>query len=136
MSLADRRPRFEFLLAPLLNLRIRSRLILAFSGVFILMLVLAGYAGLRMVDMKERLAHVTQSNNQQIAQVTKMIYSVSQRAIALRIENVGSCTEHRDAGAGSIESASVRRSVYAQRQAADDSQAGGAETAGKLFRIA
>jgi|JI10StandDraft_1071094.scaffolds.fasta_scaffold66351_2 methyl-accepting chemotaxis protein len=84
MSIADRRPTFEILLAPLLNLRIRNRLILAFSGVFVLMLVLAGYAGLRMVEMKERLAHVTQSNNQQIAQVNKMIYSVSQRAIALR----------------------------------------------------
>ena len=84
MSLADRRPRFDFLLAPLLNLRIRTRLTLAFSGVFVLMLVLAGYAGLRMDVMKDRLEHVTQSNNQQIAQVNKMIYSVSQRAIALR----------------------------------------------------
>ena len=84
MSLADRRPRFEFLLGPLLNLRIRTRLFLAFSGVFVLMLVLAGYASLRMDAMKDRLTHVTQSNNQQVAQVTKMIYSVSQRAIALR----------------------------------------------------
>ncbi|MDH4391016.1 MAG: methyl-accepting chemotaxis protein [Aquabacterium sp.] len=84
MHLADRRPRFDFLLSPLLNLRIRTRLTLAFSGVFVLMLVLAGYSALRMVDMKDRLAHVTQSNNQQIAQVTRMIYAVSQRAIALR----------------------------------------------------
>ncbi|GCL61727.1 methyl-accepting chemotaxis protein [Pseudaquabacterium pictum] len=84
MSIAERRPRLDFLLAPLLNLRIRTRLTLAFSGVFVLMLVLAAYSGLRMVEMKDRLAHVTQSNNQQIAQVNKMIYSVSQRAIALR----------------------------------------------------
>ena len=81
---ADQRPRLDFLIAPLLNLRIRTRLTLAFSGVFVLMLVMAAYAGLQMVETKNRLAHVTQSNNQQIAQVNKMVYSVSQRAIALR----------------------------------------------------
>ena len=84
MAHAATRTGLQSLYGPLLNLRIRTRLTLAFSGVFVLMLVLAGYAGLRMVEMKERLAHVTQSNNQQIAQVNKMIYSVSQRAIALR----------------------------------------------------
>ena len=84
MAIAPRQSMIDTLLAPFLNLRIRTRLTLAFCGLFVLMLVLAGYAGLRMVDMKDRLAHVTQSNNQQIAQVNKMIYSVSQRAIALR----------------------------------------------------
>jgi len=84
MSTADRIPPFDRLIAPLMNLRIRTRLALAFSGVFVLMLILAGYATLRMDEARDRLFHVTHSNNQQIAQVNKMVYSVSQRAIALR----------------------------------------------------
>jgi methyl-accepting chemotaxis protein len=72
------------LLAPLLNLRIGVRLALAFSGVFVLMAVMAGYATMRMSQMNDRMGHITQGNNQQIARVNVMIDSVSQRAIALR----------------------------------------------------
>jgi methyl-accepting chemotaxis protein len=72
------------LVGPLLNLRIGTRLALAFSGVFVLMAVMAGYATLRMAQMNDRMAHITQGNSQQIARVNVMIDSVSQRAIALR----------------------------------------------------
>ncbi len=68
----------------LLNLRIGVRLTLAFSGVFMLMTLMAGFAILRMSEMNERMAHITEGNNQQIASVNKMIYSVSQRAVAIR----------------------------------------------------
>jgi methyl-accepting chemotaxis protein len=67
-----------------LNLRIGVRLALAFSGVFVLMLLMAGFAILRMAEMNERLVHITQGNNQQIASVTRMIESVNQRGVAIR----------------------------------------------------
>jgi len=72
------------LVGPLLNLRIGVRLALAFSGVFMLMAVMAGFATLRMSQMNDRMGHITQGNNQQIARVNVMIDSVSRRAIALR----------------------------------------------------
>ena len=72
------------LAGPLLNLRIRLRLRLAFGSVFVLMVVMAGFSINRMAAMDERMAHITEGNNAQIAQVNRMIYSVSQRAIAVR----------------------------------------------------
>ena len=70
--------------APLLNLRIGVRLAWAFAGVFLLMATMAVFATLNMADMNQRMIHITEGNNQQIASVTAMIESVSQRAIALR----------------------------------------------------
>ena len=78
------RPWGHALLGPLLNLRVGTRLALAFGGVFVLMAAMAGYATFRMAEMNERMGHITQGNNQQIARVNVMIDSVSQRAIALR----------------------------------------------------
>jgi len=79
------KPTWIFRLAgPLLNLRIGMRLTIAFAGVFVLMATMAVFATLRMADMQQRMAHITEGNNQQIASVNAMIYSVSQRAITLR----------------------------------------------------
>jgi methyl-accepting chemotaxis protein len=72
------------LVSPLLNLRIRSRLVLAFAGVFVLMLAMAVFAVQRLNGMQVQLDHITQGNNQQIARVTKMIDSVNLRAVAVR----------------------------------------------------
>jgi len=72
------------LFSPLLNLRIGIRLTIAFVGVFVLMTLMAGFAVTRMAQMNERMAHITEGNNQQIARVTTMIESVNQRAIAVR----------------------------------------------------
>ena len=69
---------------PLMNLRIGPRLGLAFSGVFVLMAAMAFVATARMAEMNERMTHITQSNNRQIARVNQMIDSVNQRAIAVR----------------------------------------------------
>jgi methyl-accepting chemotaxis protein len=69
----------------LLNrLRVRARLTLAFSGVFVLMLVMAVYAVWQMHELNERMVHITAGNNQQIARVNTMMDSVSQRAVAIR----------------------------------------------------
>jgi methyl-accepting chemotaxis protein len=84
VNIASQRSGLGRVFGPLLNLKIRTRLTLAFCGVFVLMVAMAGFAGLHMAAMKDRLVHITQGNNQQIAQVNKMIYSVSQRAVALR----------------------------------------------------
>jgi methyl-accepting chemotaxis protein len=79
------KPIWIFRLArPLLNLRIGLRLTIAFTGVFVLMAAMAVFATLRMADMQQRMAHITEGNNQQIASVNAMIDSVSQRAITLR----------------------------------------------------
>ena len=60
----------------------------------------------------------------------------AQRAIALRIEDVGTGTQHRDGGSLRIQPAAVGGGVYAEREAAHDGEAGGAESARKVFRIA
>jgi len=70
--------------SPLLNLSIGWRLALAFLGVFVLMTVMAVFATYNMYEMNKRMAHITESNNQQIDRVNQMIDSVSQRAIAVR----------------------------------------------------
>ena len=74
----------EWLAAPLLNRRIGTRLRLAFGGVFVLMCVMAVSANQRLADMHGRMVHITDGNNLQIAAVSTMIDSVSQRAIAVR----------------------------------------------------
>ena len=84
MTSDAQRSAFGTLFRPLLNLRIRTRLTLAFCGVFVLMVAMAGFAGHRMAVMKDQMTHITEANMHQIEQVTKMVYSVSQRAIALR----------------------------------------------------
>jgi len=75
---------FDALLAPFYSLRIAVRLSFAFCGVFVLMTGMAIFASTRMAEMHSRLAHITESNNQQIAQVHHMIDSVNLRAIAVR----------------------------------------------------
>ena len=77
-------PLHHRLLGLLLDLRIGTRLMLAFGGVFIVMATMALFAILHMADMNSRMAHITGGNNQQIATVNLMIDSVSQRAIAIR----------------------------------------------------
>ena len=72
------------MLTPVNNLSIGIRLSLAFLGVFVLMAVMAVFASYEMFRMNERMSHITQGNNQQIARVNVMIDSVSQRAIAVR----------------------------------------------------
>ena len=47
------------LFGPLLNLRIGMRLALAFSGVFVLMALMAVYATWRMSQMNDRMGHIT-----------------------------------------------------------------------------
>ena len=74
----------DALLGPLLSLRIGTRLAFAFCGVFVLMTVMAIFASTRLSEMHSRLAHITESNNQQIAKVHHMIDSVNLRAIAVR----------------------------------------------------
>jgi len=74
----------QWLLAPFLNLRIGVRLTLAFYGVFALMVAMAAFGILRMAQMNERMTHIVENNNHQIAAVNQMIDSVSQRAIAVR----------------------------------------------------
>jgi methyl-accepting chemotaxis protein len=71
-------------LSPFLSLRIGLRLTLAFVGVFVLMVVMAAFATLQMSAANERMAHITEGTNQQIARVNVMIDSVGQRAIAVR----------------------------------------------------
>ncbi len=92
-----RRPLFAALFAPFLNLRIRTRLTLAFSGVCVVMVGLAVYAMVHMGTMHDRMQHITQNNNQQVAQVSKMIYAVSQQALALRNLALMQDAEHRQA---------------------------------------
>jgi ABC-type branched-subunit amino acid transport system substrate-binding protein len=77
-------PLHHRLLGRLLDLRIGTRLMLAFGGVFIVMATMALFAILHMANMNERMSHITGGNNQQIAAVNVMIDSVSQRAIAIR----------------------------------------------------
>jgi methyl-accepting chemotaxis protein len=84
MKKSPYRSLLDTLVAPLSNLRIRTRLILAFAGVFVLMLAMAGFAIARLAAMDRQLDHITHGNNQQIARVTKMIDSVNQRAVAVR----------------------------------------------------
>jgi methyl-accepting chemotaxis protein len=76
--------RIDTLLRPLLSLRIGARLSFAFCGVFVLMTVMAVFASMRLAEMHSRLVHITENNNQQIAQVHRMIDSVNLRAIAVR----------------------------------------------------
>ena len=66
------------------RLRIGPRLAVAFLGVFALMLAMAVFSTWRMHQMSERMTHITEGNAQQIARVNAMLYSVSQRAIAVR----------------------------------------------------
>jgi methyl-accepting chemotaxis protein len=77
-------PHHQRLLGLLLDLRIGTRLMLAFGGVFLVMATMALFAILHMADMNSRMAHITGGNNRQIAAVNLMIDSVSQRAIAIR----------------------------------------------------
>lgn len=72
------------MLTPVNNLSIGIRLSAAFLGVFVLMAVMAVFASYEMFRMNERMSHITEGNNQQIARVNVMIDSVSQRAIAVR----------------------------------------------------
>jgi methyl-accepting chemotaxis protein len=66
------------------QLRVRARLTLAFSGVFLLMLLMAAYSVWSMHGLNERMRHITAGNNQQVARVKLMMDSVNARAIALR----------------------------------------------------
>lgn len=77
-------PHHQRLLGLLLDLRIGTRLMLAFGGVFLVMATMALFAIMHMADMNSRMAHITGGNNRQIAAVNLMIDSVSQRAIAIR----------------------------------------------------
>ena len=58
------------------------------------------------------------------------------RRVCLRIGIVDAGAEHRDGRALGREPAAVRRGVDALRQAGDDGQAGGAEAARELLRVA
>src|SRR3972149_12093626 len=62
--------------------------------------------------------------------------ALPQRAVVLRIEDAATGAEHRNGRARPVQTAAVRRRVYAQCQAADDGEAGGTESARKLFRVA
>ena len=84
MKKSTYRSAMDSLVAPLSNLRIRARLVLAFAGVFVLMLAMAAFAITRLAEMDRQLDHITQGNNQQIARVSKMIDAVSERAVRVR----------------------------------------------------
>jgi len=57
---------------------------IAFVGVFVLMLAMAAFSTWRMHQLSERITHITEGNVQQVARVNAMLFSVSQRAIAVR----------------------------------------------------
>ncbi len=66
------------------RLRIGLRLGLAFTGVFVLMAVMAAFATWRMADMNARMTTITAGNFEQAARVSRMVHSVSERSIAIR----------------------------------------------------
>jgi methyl-accepting chemotaxis protein len=97
-----------WLIQPLLKLRIGPRLGLAFAGVFILMAAMAVFATLRLSEINNRMAHITQNNNLQIARASQMIDSVRQRAVAIRNLTMLSDPELKKAEQASIEEATKR----------------------------
>ena len=97
-----------WLIRPLLKLRIGPRLALAFSGVFLLMAAMAVFATLRLSEINDRMAHITQNNNLQIARASQMIDSVRQRAVAIRNLTMLSDADLKKAELASIEEAAKR----------------------------
>jgi methyl-accepting chemotaxis protein len=97
-----------WLIKPLLKLRIGPRLAFAFAGVFLLMAAMAVFATLRLSEINERLAHITEGNNLQIARANQMIDSVRQRAVAIRNLTMLADAEARKAELASIEEATKR----------------------------
>ncbi len=97
-----------WLIKPLLKLRIGPRLSFAFAGVFLLMAAMAVFATLRLSEINERMAHITQGNNLQIARANQMIDSVRQRAVAIRNLTMLSDAELKKAELASINEATKR----------------------------
>jgi methyl-accepting chemotaxis protein len=97
-----------WLIQPLLKLRIGPRLAFAFAGVFLLMSAMAVFATLRLSEINERMAHITEGNNLQIARANQMIDSVRQRAVAIRNLTMLADAELKKAEVASIDEATKR----------------------------
>jgi len=96
-----------------LDLPIGLRLAMAFFGVFALMAMMAGFSIVTMQQMEQRMARITESNNQQILQVNKMIYSVGLRGVAIR--NVALLAD-ADAKKAELEAINESAKMYAEAE--------------------
>jgi methyl-accepting chemotaxis protein len=84
MKLASWGRYFSWAFEPFLNLRIGTRLRLAFAGIFVLMVVLAVFANNRLAEANAQMAHITEGNMQQIARANLMIEAVNKKGMAVR----------------------------------------------------
>jgi methyl-accepting chemotaxis protein len=84
MKLASLGRYFYWAVDPFLNLRIGTRLRLAFAGIFLLMVVLAVFANNRLAEAHQQMAHITEGNMQQIARANQMIEAVTKKGTAIR----------------------------------------------------
>ncbi|MET0962492.1 MAG: methyl-accepting chemotaxis protein [Noviherbaspirillum sp.] len=74
-----------------MNMTVRTRLTLGFGAMVLVMVAVAGFGIVKMAQIQERLEDIVKVNNVEVAQVTAMRATVSDRMIALR--NLGLMTE-------------------------------------------